>query len=791
MTLTGVVVDQAGNPIPGARLTAALVDASGLLSIRGRGGRVAAVTDAAGRFEITRQAAGPFEFTVSHDAHARATLEGATERAGDRLDGLRVELRAGASIAGAVTGLPGTFDSLRVEAIPAEGAQGGAHSFGVSRSRAPIEKDGTFTVKRLEQGQSYTLTVVDEEQRWTSFDRRSLPATARAGDRGVRLAYAEGGSVTFRLVDPSGRAVTEEPTAVGGFGDEDSMDLARVDGVPGAFRVAHLWPEDGKRFSMTVDVPGFMAWSPEAFFVTGSGEVDLGTAVLTPRPRVTVTVLDDATGRPVSGARVRLSEREVQDGGDGTRIISRTLSVSTGFAGLDILGGDGNAKVTDDEGRVVFDVTPGYEFTLTVTDDEHAELTTEAELLDPDMASIERTLRLGPGGAVHVRVVDAEGAPVRAFSVERASFQGGPKPGNARVDEAGEAWLRGLPAGTHRLRLEKKGGRGGVIAFGASEIGLGGDSEDDEGWTEVVVTAGEVTEVTLVAPTLSAVTGFVTLDGAPLTGARVRIESASAEGSVSSVLSGLSGGGLSGMTDARGEFRIEGVEPGAQRVIVSHSTLAMDDERAVDVEASEESLAIDLVTTTIRGRITGDDGEPIAGVRVEAKRKRKEGATRQVVSISIVTSSSDGELTFGSAGEATAVTTDADGRYELRGVASGTPLVVEAKGETTGRVTSDELELAPGEARDGVDLELPRTGTLDLTVDGGTGRALAILTRDDDPGGAPITRSVEGTGGPIKGLNAGTYTLRVQALAPGVTYTPETQTVEIEAGETAEATVAR
>ena len=124
------------------------------------------------------------------------------------------------------------------------------------------------------------------------------------------------------------------------------------------------------------------------------------------------------------------------------------------------------------------------------------------------------------------------------------------------------------------------------------------------------------------------------------------------------------------------------------------STRAMPMEFGVELFAGSNSENVDLPITSATGQIKDQDGKPIPGVEVQAKRYEGEGGGRRQVFMMVSMSSDGGGTTMISSGgpPAVRVTTDEDGRYELRGMPPGVEVFVEpvsAKDEhrvSTGRV---------------------------------------------------------------------------------------------------------
>jgi hypothetical protein len=178
-------------------------------------------------------------------------------------------------------------------------------------------------------------------------------------------------------------------------------------------------------------------------------------------------------------------------------------------------------------------------------------------------------------------------------------------------------------------------------------------------------------------------------------------------------------GGLRARTDGDGRFVLERVEVGELRLSVTHPARAMPYSAEVSVRPGENTLDLDLPLSIVEGVVRGEDGQPLAGLRVRAERAGGESVVR---SFAFVMNDGEGAVSFGAAsGEG--ATTDAEGRYRLRGVQDGVELAVVASGKDVREARSAPFEVGPGELRSGVDLVARRGSTLEV--------------RCRRPGGAP------------------------------------------------------
>ncbi|MEM9379573.1 MAG: carboxypeptidase-like regulatory domain-containing protein [Planctomycetota bacterium] len=794
--IAGRVLDPNGRGVPKARIVAQPKREGGIVFYGGPLDALA-TTDESGRFEIRRQAAGPYELIAVHDEHPPQPFSGRTERPGEAVEGLVVTLRAGATIEGVVVDLPaGGADGLRVVA---RGGPGGIGILFGSRPGGPVTADvderGSFVLTGLEPGAEVNLTLVEGRLAFNGSTRRSQVVRARAGDRSARIAYSEGASVRFRVTDSEGRAV-ESMSVDAGF-DFPAARVRRSEVCEdGVCEIANLWPGDGgETLKLQIEATGFEPYRAERLLVQPDAEVDLGTIVLEERPRVLLTVTSAATGEPVEGAAVLM--RPYRDPAAATTEITRRFSIEADrdetdeYAYFDV---EGEARgTTDAEGRCELDATPGTTVEFVVRHPDHAETVDGPLALSSSSSTTEHAIALALGGAVRITVVDPTGAPVARARVERRGAEDFPTlegdSAEESTDSAGVLDFTGLPAGAQSFRLEPKAmGGGGGFLMDVAITGPPGAEDDGAEWTEVVVLAGETAELTLVAPLRGVVVGEVTELGVPLAGAKLTLRRPET-GPVAGMLS-FGPRGPQAVTDARGEFRFDDVEEGEYEIVLAHPSRVMDVVRPVQAEGAETEVEIDLDVTIVEGTVLDETGEPVAGAVVRPERAQQGGTQTMSVAIMVTDDGGGGGASVITSGDdpADEVRTDGEGRYLLRGVEAGVELQVVATADGYDEARSERFEVDAGATRDGIDVRFVKPGSIRVSLENGPGGAMVMLRRRGEFRGQPRVEPMAGDEATIDGVAPGDWTVRLLSGPAGEFRTdPDEVDVTVVGGETASA----
>jgi hypothetical protein len=799
--LRGRVVDRRGAPVAGAHVRQEL-EPSGNSRIVFAGSLKPSVelaqSAADGSFTIDTLAVGPFSLRVWHEDHPDQTTNGAVEMPGQVLAPLTVSLDDGYAIAGRVSGAPaGLWSELSVRATPKREGAGLDFDFdfdfdsssnqGGEGRTAKLASDGSFELRGLREGRDYSLGLrrTSGPGRFEFGQRLSTRVEARAGARGVEIAYRPESSLVFQVIDARTRQPIEELRVSAGIGFP--MPVAAPAGADrnrfaeGRVRAGNLRPRpENDRASLEVKAVGYRDWSREDIVVREGESVDLGVIELQPTPVVRVTVLDDASGQPVKDARVTL--RKARDASPRDRF-SRAISVraeagggETGPDDFAFDGEDARSGRTDERGEARLTSFEGERCEIAVS---HAAFAPHKG--EPFVASLdgdEFTVRLRMGGRARIKLLSAAGEPIAGGRVERRAGAGGDEPrvfgpgsnSSAVTDAEGVARFERLAAGVHEFRPAP--GDGGALAGGGAFVMMTGMDGDDETWSALEVREGEEGELTLHAPLEVTVSGVVREGGEPLASATVSLDPKPVAGEPRMPRLPF-GGGPTARTDARGFYQLSGVQPGEYLLSVAHPSRVMETEIELRVGERDVRQDVALSIATIEGRVVDSDDRPLAGVRVSAE--RDQGATQGRAVVRMVFAGDNGGVgMIGGEGGAEDVFTDSDGRYTLRGVATDVKLVVRAEAKGLQPAKSAPLELRENESKRGVDLALAEAGEIEISAfkaDGSPAQMAIVTATPQGDLAASAERKTgfiqEGGKTTLDGLAPGSWRVSVRPVGGG------------------------
>jgi hypothetical protein len=824
----GRVVDVRGAGIADARVAVMRQDqlpagiALGLpREVREAGGE-AVQCDSHGSFAVPLGKRGSFELIASHDNHPPARHAGVAD--GPRVDGVVIVMRDGGSIAGRIEGAPADAGELEViarhldegVAAAAGAAANVMFDFGrliegldlpIGTRKTVAAADGTFRLIGLEPGARFSL-----------FAMRKLPdgkparcterVDAREGAHGVLLRWRESISIVVRVLDAdTGSAIEELDVSVGPVRKlvmvGMSMPVPMRQPVPqrrfadGLVQIESISVDDGKDpLSIEVRAPGRRAWLREDLDGTRPGRIDLGVVQLVAAPVVRVTVV--CGDEPVAGAKVRLVRVEDapadRDDGPRSSITFSTTARTSAGSGADApasvsFGPTDKSVATDANGICELTADFAGKARIRVESSQHARFWGEPFAL-PSRGVVDQRAVLWRGGTAAVRVVDGHGAPLANATVRRAGAE--PEDiATAKTDAQGAVAFEHVAPGTHSFALEEAS-----TSSGGLHVDISGVDESDAGAIRAEIGEGQVVDVLLTEPLRGSLRGVVTLDGQPLDRAEIAVVGVPQDGVAANLSAELGAafesmlGGLVGVdqgqrtkTGVDGEYELAGVRAGPRRVLVRHKSLAMAACSDVTIVEGGNVHDIALRSTTLRGRVLDQRGEPVEGALVAASvdvGDAQAEATRVDEAAGII-----GEL-FGG-GIRHEVRTGKDGAFELGGVRPGVPLRVRA---TSRLHVADSVRvdaLPAGSVRDGVELRLGPAGRVKVraAIDGALAVKAEWIGGTPAPKGAGSPRSAVLKSGraTLEGLPPGRWKLVLEG-GPAVEARGLERTVEVGAGQT-------
>lgn len=734
VVVEGRVIDHLGRPVAGAELRRRRPSGGPMSFFMGRGGAVAAKSDAQGNFRVDTMPVGTWNLRVTSEIAPDKDESGETVRAGEVVRGIQIQLEEGFEIAGLVSGVPAIdAGKLRIAAVPRGNDFGGdfGPAMGGGQRLAPIAADGSFVLKGCKKDAKYRVSARLASQGLGGMLRsptRSATVDATAGDRGLEIPYRAETALTFQVVDGStGAPITTMSVSAGArwpapLTDDKNRSIHEFPG--GKVRYGGLRLGGGpmgrgganEPLTVRVESAGYAPWERKDVRVTEGIDNDLGVIRLEKTSLVKVRVTSASNGAPVVGARVSIDAEEKSGGPMGGRTFSIRAGGGDDEDALDFGGGAAHRGRTNDEGIARVSSIPGSKARISVSHRDYADF--RSEVLDlPTGSDFERDVVITAGGTIVVKVVDAAGNPVRDEPLEHrnpddeadAPMFFGPN-GPLATDAEGRTTLTKQTPGIHSFRLQ---GSGGPRMFGSGGMRMamarsvnGGEEAPEEPWTEVSVTEGGTHEVVLQAPERARVVGRVKEGGRALAGATVRLRAKDGDDMP------FFDEGTKAETDGSGEYALENVTVGEYTISVTHPSRAMAHESELRVGSGETRENVDLPLSILEGRVTNEEGKGVSGLRIRAeKQSGGDGVVREFV---IAMDTGDGPVSFGGGGGGQ-VTTDSDGRYKLRGVLADTDLAVVATGQGIQRQQSEVVRVPADSTRSGIDLVVSQGASLEVS----------------------------------------------------------------------------
>ena len=565
--------------------------------------------------------------------------------------------------------------------------------------------DGRYAIRGLSP-RAYRLTAEDDR-----FVPWSRTVTVTAGQEETQdVPLTRGATLAGRVVSEEGAPIEGALVQVSRGGENALRAFVRSmegegavrTGRDGSFRVSRLAPGDNQRLDVRHDefaerAVGGISLPP--------GGTRSGVTVVMRRGLAVRGVVKDEGGRPLAGAEVDLSSARTLRGGRG--------GVQMSFIGP----GNQLRRETGADGRFEFRGLKAGDYTVSARRPGSSRATVDPVNVTEARAAEPLELVLKPGATISGVLRDKAGAGASGWyvSARSASQGGGPAfgPGANRSEEPtspdGVFFLEGLTAG-EAYELQAMGQAG----LGPRKAGVVAPAEG----VELIVTGtGQIRGRVVDGDSGRAIPDF-----------QVRYQP-DAQGGVRFVMRMGPGRGR-GPYERQpfhaedGSFVLEDVAAGRWTVEAFAPGYQAGSASAVSVGEGEAAEGVEVRLSkggVISGKVLESrSGRPILDATVRAELSG--GEPRM-----------GGMIRMGGEGDDTETATDAEGRYEIAGLAPGTWTVTASHPDWSEATASVELKDAPATA----DIRLGKGGSVFGTVLAG-GRAVA---------GAQVTLSAAGDSG--------------------------------------------
>ena len=508
--------------------------------------------------------------------------------------------------------------------------------------------DGTYAMRSLPPA---LWQVRADEPRYVRWTRAGVAVSA-GENRQLDIPLVLGASLAGRVTDEGGKPVANAQGVVAQSGPINLQRIVRRmrgseppafrTGPDGSFNAARLAPGAGQL--LTVTHPDFERATVGGLSLL-PGATKAGVVVVLQRGSAVTGVVKDGQGHPVAGAEVTLAQSFTFGGGRGG---GPPFAALAGGAGP-----DRKADTTGNDGTfAVRGVAPG-EYALAVTRSGYA-----TERIDPVKVAKSGppppfTVTLGPGATISGRVVRKSGAGAEGFVI-MATVAGTPRFGaGVRTDQPTG------PDGGFAIDGLKPGQSYDLQLLGPTGIGQGKRGVMAPAPSVVLAVAGP-----------GRVTGTArdAQDGSPLTDFLVSYEAdrgGGLRGAMRGAAGGVGGAAAGGprqpveVTSGDGTFAIEDVPAGTWSVVVQAKGYQRAHTGGVVVEEGATAAGVEVRAAkgaTLKGHVVDAlTGAPVANA---------------TASISAA-GSGPGMGGVGATAPDGGATTDADGRFELAGVATG------------------------------------------------------------------------------------------------------------------------
>ena len=814
--ITGRVVDVSGSAVAGAFVTCSVdsernrmgmdFDWPGKELFEQARSKDIQETDASGRFAFYHASAGKITFLATHADYPNAQRQGLSVAAGNTLADVLITMPRSGTIRGTVVDLPEDLTGLLVMASkkpkPASDSASGLLNmfsagtdtmdemgFSIAEAQCPINADGSFALRGLDADSKYRVWVGKQGRGFAGSNRSSKRVEAPTDSNGVTLRYEAGINVKFVVVDAKSGAPIENlwinDRLRGGGGAFDGFDIqafapgnnTKKSYPDGQVTVANLRPKKKQTLQLTISAIGYDSLEQKNIELPAEGSLDIGILKLDPKPTLQVTVLSAYGNQPIEGARVRLTPERRRDRGEFSAVMT----------GMGRENSSPRSSKTNEDGECTLNALVDQPAQLKVTRRGYA--TAMIPVLQKGDASDEQIVRMITGGKVVVTVLDEDKQPLNNIRVEHRTPEGNTD--NQRTDKTGTAQFTNLTPDLHEFRLSTKDD-GMPFVY---SIDFGSDNQSNqESWQAIEVLDEETAQVVLTQSPTASITGFVRENGIALKNATVTFQKGQGndrndlmmlEASGLGEMMGRMGGGRSSRSKTAddGSYSLTNLPVGEHTLRVTHKSRAMPTKVLVTVNDGENRfLDIDLITTTLRGIVQDSDGNPISGAKVSVSIKKPNSdaaATSRQISVAI-----NGVMSSLGQG-AGKLKTNANGEFELRGVAADVELEVNA---TAAKLSPSTIttSVGLGQTKGPITLTLTPAGRIEVRLAKSQMFAAiqAKLVGESAGTTEPIIKMIQGKKGFLDGLRPGTWEVSLMGMGMNNANEAPKKTVNVIAGET-------
>lgn len=593
------------------------------------------------------------------------------------------------------------------------------HAGGKSRT-ARSGPDGFFGMRGL-PSRSWQLRA--DEPRYVPWTHANVPVWPGETKK-LDIPLVLGASLSGRVTDENNQPVAN---ARGSLSQMGAVSLPRLmrrirgDGAPtfrtrsdGTFQATRLVP--GESQFLTVSHPDFELATLGGLSLL-PGATKAGVAIVLKRGSTLTGLVKDPDGQPIPGAEVALSQPFVfGPGRGGGRAVVSVISGASADTKGGTTGSDGMFSIRG--------VAPG-EYALTIKRSGYATEHIDPVKVPEDGAPAPLEVTLKPGVVISGHVVRHSGAGAEGYNLSAVP------PGRPRFG--------GSPISEQRTGADGAFTLDGLTAGQSYDLQLFGPTGPGEGKRGVVAPASDV-EITVAG--LGRITGTVldARDGHPLSDFQVTYEpdrgGGGLRGGVFMITRGAGGGTTGGpgqpvaVHSPNGTFTLEDVPAGTWSLVVTAKGYQQGRTAGVEVEkgATHESVEVRMPRGAV---LKGHVADALTGAAVSNAAISLIPPGSAPALAAIVTAATDGD-----------VTTDADGHFEMEGVATGKQALHVTHPDYTD--ATQTVEVADAGAT--VEVRLTQGGVVAGVVASDTGQPVA---------GANVALSQAGSGGFGLGGGAG------------------------------------